>query len=70
MSGFDCRQSPEQAERLGASLDDVRTVGQPVDQRLSEAQVGEFLPPLGERQVVVTMERGANIGERHGLMGS
>ena len=36
---------------LGAGLEDVRPVGQTVDQRLAEPGVGEDLSPLGERQV-------------------
>ena len=36
---------------LGAGLDDVRAVGNPVEQGLAQAGVGNHLGPLRERQV-------------------
>src|SRR5919197_6331053 len=40
-----------EAPALGAGVDDVRAVGDPVDDGLREARVGEDLGPFAERQV-------------------
>ena len=40
-----------EAPGLGAGVDDVRAVGEAVDDGLGEAGVGEDLGPLAERQV-------------------
>ena len=40
-----------EAPALGAGVDDVRAVGDPVDDGLRHARVGEHLGPFSERQV-------------------
>src|SRR5215210_3531031 len=40
-----------EAPGLGAGVDDVRAVGEAVDDGLGEPGVGEYLGPLAERQV-------------------
>src|SRR3954451_7867540 len=77
--GATAGEGPSEAERLGAGLDDVRPVGEPVDQRLTETWVRKDLPPFGERQVGgdddrgplraigdhLEQELGTKLGERH-----
>jgi hypothetical protein len=46
-----------EAPGLGAGVDDVRAVGEPVDDGLREPGVGEDLGPLAERQVGCADER-------------
>ena len=40
-----------EAPGLGAGVDDVRSVGEPVDDGLREPRVGEYLGPFAEREV-------------------
>jgi hypothetical protein len=42
-------QAVTEAPGLGAGVDDVRLVGEPVNDRLRQAGVGEHLRPLAER---------------------
>src|SRR3954451_23189541 len=56
--GATAGEGPSEAERLGTGLDDVRPVGEPVDQRLTETRVRKDLSPLREWQVGGDNDRG------------
>ena len=50
VAGFALLERSAEAVGLGAGLNDVRAVGNPVDQGLAQAGVGNHLGPLRERQ--------------------